>query len=55
MTKLYEPCSVTRGLKTFAKYIDPCQPAQSEQVDMGRNFSLSWNFTSVTEQVYIMV
>ena len=29
------------GLNAFAKSIDPCQPAQSAQADMGRNFSLS--------------
>ena len=33
------PCSVKKGLKAFAKSIDPCQPAQSAQADMGRNFS----------------
>ena len=35
------PDSVKRGLSEFAKSIDPCQPAQSAQADMGRNFSLS--------------
>ena len=28
----------------FAKSIDSCQPAQSAQADMGRNFSLSVQF-----------
>ena len=32
-----------RGLNAFAKSIDPCQPAQSVQADMSRNFSQSLN------------
>ena len=31
-------------LNAFAESIDPCQPAQFAQADMGRNFSLSSNF-----------
>ena len=33
-----------KGLNAFAKNIDPCQPAQSAQADMGRNFSHSLEF-----------
>ena len=29
------------GLNALAKSIDPCQPAQSAQADMGRNFSIA--------------
>ena len=35
------PCLVKRGLNIFAKSIGSCQPAQSAQADMDRNFSLS--------------
>ena len=35
---------MTRELRAFAKSIDLCQPAQSEQADMGQNFWLSVNF-----------
>ena len=34
-------------INAFAKSIDPCQPAQSAQAGMGRNFSLSLDFTLV--------
>ena len=40
-TTYNEPCSVKMGLDSYAKSIDPCQPAQFAQADMGRNFSLS--------------
>ena len=33
-----EQCSAKRGLGAIAKSIDPCQPEQSAQADMGRNF-----------------
>ena len=46
-TYLYEPCSVKRGLNASAKSIEQCQPAQSAQADMDRNFSLSLNFLHV--------
>ena len=36
-----EPYSVKRGLNAFAKSVDSCQPAQSAQANMNRNFSLS--------------
>ena len=36
-----------RGLNPFAKSIDLCQPAQSAQADMGRNFSVSFIFQHV--------
>ena len=29
------------GINAFAKSIDPCQPEQFAQAEMGRNFSLS--------------
>ena len=32
-----------KGLNAFAKSIDSCQPAQSAQADMKRNFSLPRN------------
>ena len=35
---------VEKGLNTFAKSIDPRQPAQSAQADMDRNFSLNLHF-----------
>ena len=35
----YVLCEGGGGLNAFAKCIDPRQPAQSEQADMGRNFS----------------
>ena len=38
----------------FAKTIDPRQPAQSAQADMGRNFSPSLIFLLVKGPVYIM-
>ena len=40
-----ERCSVKRDLNTLAKSFESCQPAQSAQADMGRNFSLS-NFSA---------
>ena len=39
--------TVNRGLIDFAKSIDPCQPAQFAEADMGRNFSLSLNFLHI--------
>ena len=44
---MYDTCYVKRELKAFAKSIDPCQPAQSAQADMGRNFSLSFFFLHI--------
>ena len=43
LTRYYaiELCSVNRGLNAFPKSIDPCQPAQFAQADMGRDFLLS--------------
>ena len=35
---------MNRGLNAHAKNIDPRQPAQSAQADMGRNFVLSFKF-----------
>ena len=35
-----------RRLGVFAKNIDPCQPAQSAQADMGRNFPPSFKFST---------
>ena len=45
--KVYEPCSVKKGLKVFSKHIGPCQPAQSVQRDMGQIFWLSLNYLRV--------
>ena len=42
---------VKRGLKAFEKSFDPCQPAQSAQADMDRNFSLSLNFSACQKTV----
>ena len=39
-----EPNSVKMGINTFAKSIDPCQPAQSAQADMNRNFLQAFFF-----------
>ena len=44
---------MTRGLNASAKSIDPGQPAQSEQADLGRNFSRRLNFVLVKEGQYI--
>ena len=43
---LYTPIPVKRGLHVFAKSIDSCQPAQSAQADMSRNFSLFSSFSA---------
>ena len=45
--KIYEPCSVKRGLDVFAKSIDSRQPAQSAQADVCRNFSVSLFFSAI--------
>ena len=45
----FEPCSVKRG-----KHIDPSQPAQSVQADLGLNFSLLIHFLYVTVPVYLI-
>ena len=37
----YKSCSEKRGLNAYAKSIDSCQAAQSEQADMGQNFFFS--------------
>ena len=42
-----------QAVYAFAKSIDPCQPAQSAQADMGRNFSLCSNFLHVKGPFYI--
>ena len=42
-----DPCSVKRDLNALAKSVDPCQPAQSAQADMGRHFSPSLNFLHI--------
>ena len=44
-----------RGLNAFAKSVDPRQPAQSAQADMGRNFSLSVNCLRIKEYFYLMI
>ena len=44
MRAVIEPWFVKREISAFAKSIDLCQPAQSAQADMGRNFSLSVDF-----------
>ena len=44
-----------RGLNSFAKSIDPRQPAQSAQADMGRNFLQSTNFAPVKGPFYITI
>ena len=41
------------GPNAFAKSIDPCQPAQSAQGDMGRNFLLSLNFLLTEGSFYL--
>ena len=41
-----------RGLNASAKSIDPRQPAQSAQADMGRNFSLPLDYMHVKGQHY---
>ena len=51
---LFESYSVNRRFNVFAKSIDSCQPAQSAQADMKRNFSLSLNFLLVKGPFYIM-
>ena len=43
------------NLHVFAKSVDPCQPAQSAQADMGRNFLLSLNFLHDKGPFYIMM
>ena len=43
---IIKPYSVKRVLNAFAKSIDPCQPAQSAQADMGRYFSLNLNLSA---------
>ena len=42
----YSQCFMERVNKS-AKSIDSCQPAQSAQADMSRNFSMSLNFLHV--------
>ena len=41
---LIEPCFVERRLNSSVNSIHLCQPAQSGQADIGRNFFLSVNF-----------
>ena len=48
-------CSVKKGLNAFANSIDPRQPAQSAQADVGRNFSISFNFLHVKGKFYIVI
>ena len=50
-----ESCCLKRSLNAFAKSIDPCQPAQSAQADMGRYFSPSLNFLHVKGPFYIVI
>ena len=54
LSTTHEPCSVERGggFSTSAKSIDPCQPAQFAQADMGRNLSLSLDFLRVKRPLY---
>ena len=44
-----------RRRNEFAKSIDSCQPAQSAQADMGRNFLPPLNFLHVKGPFYIMI
>ena len=44
-------CSVKRGLKEYAKRIDPGQPAHSAQADLGLNFSST--FCMLKEQLSV--
>ena len=44
-----------RVLNEIAKSINTCQPAQSAQADMGRNFSLSSNFLHVKGLFCLMI
>ena len=48
-------CSVKWCLNAFVKSIDPYQPAQSAQADMGQNFLLSLNFLDIQGPFYIMI
>ena len=41
---VHELCSVNRGHNAFTKRVDPCQPAQSVQADVGRSSLLSTKF-----------
>ena len=50
LREIYESCSAKSGLNAFAKSIDSCQPAQSAQADMSRNFSLSFNFLHIKKK-----
>ena len=45
---------VKKGLNALTKSIDSCQPAQSAQADMSRNFSLFLNVLYVKRQFYLM-
>ena len=44
-----------RKLNAFAKSIDSCQPAQSAQADMSRNFPLILDFTVSGDPFYTMI
>ena len=46
MIYVIEPWSVQRGLKASEQSIGPCQPAQSKQADMGRNFFAIFKFSA---------
>ena len=50
-----EERSVEKGLKVYAKSIDPCQPAQVAQADMDRYISLTLIFLHVKERVFIII
>ena len=50
-----ETITVKRELNASEKSIDPCQPAQSAQADMGRKFSLFFNFSACQKTFYITI
>ena len=45
----HQPGYVLSVINAFAKSIGPCQPVQSAQADMGRNFSLSLSFLHISK------
>ena len=49
---IYRQCPVRKELNAFAKSTDSCQPAQSAQADMSRNFSISLNFLNIKGSLY---
>ena len=51
----FELYSVKKRLDAFAKSIDPRQPFQTVQADMGQNFSPSLNFLHINGPFYITI